>query len=75
MNKSAIIYLKCIKNKHVKRFEIELFTNQTSSTYKYIRRFRYYEFFEEKISRRNVTYSVATCCHGYEKVNGKCLSE
>ncbi|XP_052673607.1 uncharacterized protein LOC128155785 [Crassostrea angulata] len=33
----------------------------------------YYEFFEEKISRRNVTHSVATCCHGYENVNGKCL--
>lgn len=56
-------------------FEIELFANQTTFTYKYIRRFRYYEFFKEKISRRNVTHNVAICCHGYENVNGTCLSE
>ena len=39
----------------------------------YISLLRYFEFYEERVSQRNVTKNVSTCCQGYITTTENCL--
>ena len=49
------------------------FQRQTIEYPLYISLLRYFEFYEERVSQRNVTKNVSTCCQGYIKTTEKCL--